>query len=95
MDLMDMYENELSREKEKSNNMKVEIAGMELEIPKKLIQERMDRMYINTMEENLEEIRQTGEAFFKCFKSNGSNTKEDFHQQFLDYLDESIEVLRP
>lgn len=95
MDLSDMYENGLNQEKERNKTITIEIAGMNLEIPEELVKERMERMYIDTMEENLEDIKQMGEAFFECFKQDKLKKDENFRQQFIDYLDESMEVLRP
>lgn len=74
--------------------MLIEIAGMNLEIPDDLVEERMKVMYVDTMEENLKDIKQMGEAFFECFKQDKLKKEENFRQQFIDYLDESIEVLR-
>ena len=66
--------------------MIIEIAGMNLEIPEELVKERMERMYIDTMEENLEDIKQMGEAFFECFKQDKLKNEENFRRCILLYL---------
>lgn len=94
MDLSDIYEEELDNLKEREKTMIIEIAGMNLEIPTELVQERMDRMYIDTMEENIEDIKRIGDRFFKCFKPGELKTKEDFQNEMIGHLESELELYK-
>lgn len=91
---MDMYERELDDEREREKTMTIEIAGMNLEIPEEMIQERMDRMYIPSMEKNISDIKRIGERFFKCFKPGELKTKEDYQNQLIDHLESELALYR-
>ena len=87
---MDMYENELNNEKEREKTMTIEISGMKLEIPEEVIQERMERMYIPSMEKNIADIKRIGERFFRCFKPGELITKEDYQSQLIGQLESEL-----
>lgn len=91
---MDMYEREFDVEREKEKTMTIEIAGMNLEIPEEMIQERMERMYIPSMEKNIADIKRIGERFFRCFKPGELITKEDYQNQLIGQLESELALYR-
>ena len=91
---MDMYERELNEEREKDKTMTIEIAGMNLEIPEEIIQERAICMCMDSLEENIQDIRESAEIFFRCFKPGELKTKEEYQNQLLDHLESELALYK-
>lgn len=91
---MDMYENELDDEREREKTMTIEIAGMNLEIPEEIIQERATCMCMDSLEENIQDIRESGEIFFRCFKPGELKTKEEYQNQLIDHLESELALYK-
>ena len=75
--------------------MLIEIAGMNLEIPDDLVEERMKVMYVDTMEDNIAQIKRDGEGFYKCFKPGELNSVEEFNQKMIERIDDIVDWFRP
>lgn len=93
MDFKYEYDNNV-KEKERIKTMEIEIAGMKLEIPNNLIEERQELMFFDSLEDNLKDLKRIGERFLKCFKSGELNSKDDFQQKLIDHIESGVELYR-
>lgn len=87
MDMIDERSDEMER------SAVLEIDGISVEIPKEMIEERMELMHMNSAEEAIEDARVMAEAFASSL-SPEEKLAPDFKQRVLKYLDCDVDVYR-
>lgn len=79
--------------KEMERDIILKIDGINVEIPEKMIEERMKLMYMNSVEEATKDARVMAEAFASSL-SPEEKLAPDFKQRVLKYLDCDVDVYR-
>ncbi len=87
MDIIDERDEEMER------GTVLEIDGASIEIPEKMIEERMKLMYMNSAEEAAKDARVMAEAFASSL-SPEEKLAPDFKQRVLKYLDCDVDIYR-
>ena len=80
------------REKE-TDGMKLTIDGLKVEIPEKLIKERIELIGISR-DEVQEKLEKDARIYKECLLFNKKYNPENFEQKFVAYLDSEIAIYR-
>lgn len=92
--IMDYSALEYEDEREKEKIMNVEIAGLKIEIPETLVEERQKYLYFDSLEENMEDMKNTGYCFLGCFKPGEIKNDLDFQEKFISHLESELDLYR-
>lgn len=85
---------EYDYEEREKDGMVLEIDGLKINIPESLIQEKMElfkqsREYVENC------YKEKAEIYKECFLHNNTYSDDTFEQEFLNCLDDELDIFRP
>lgn len=86
---------ELDYERERElEGMIIEIDGLEIEVPENLIQEKMN-LIEKSREYVINRYKEKAIVYKNCLLKNNKYSDDTFEQEFLEYLDDELDIFRP